>query len=185
MLMGIVIEDLEESHLGRIEVISKFLYVVFEKYSPGWLPDKRACYSLIASTFEDERRSRVALGECGVPVGWIGAITDESAWEIHPIAVAPNNQRVGVGQSLVTDIETLARRSGAVSVWAGTSDETGSTSFSSIDLYKEPGRSFKNIEAPPDHPVRFWPRMGYSIVGVMPDEEGLGKPGIFFAKRVV
>ncbi|MFT7245504.1 MAG: aminoglycoside 6'-N-acetyltransferase I [Candidatus Azotimanducaceae bacterium] len=92
---------------------------------------------------------------------------------------------MAIGKLLVADIENLARESGAVSVWAGTSDETDSTSFSRLDLYKEFAKAFENIEPPDDHPVNFWLHGGYSIVGVMPDEEGLGKPGIHFAKRVV
>ncbi|MBO6702364.1 MAG: GNAT family N-acetyltransferase [Pseudomonadales bacterium] len=183
--MGLVIENLDESQNDRIELISQFLLPCFQKYSPDWLPNKKAALNLIMSTFGEQRRSRVALGENGHPIGWIGAITDEDVWEIHPIAVSPDNQRKAVGKSLVADVESLARSSGAVAVWAGTSDETASTSFSSIDLYKEPGRSFENIETPEDHPIQFWLKMGYSIVGVMPDEEGLGKPGIHFAKRVV
>ena len=119
------------------------------------------------------------------PVGWIGAITDTDCWEIHPIAVHPDQQGRGLGRRLVADIETLAREAGAVSVWAGTSDETGSTSFSGVDLYQHADRALNNVEAPRDHPVSFWLGAGYSIVGVRPDEEGLGKPGIHFARRIV
>lgn len=179
------IEDLEETHLDRIERISEFLFDCFSKYAPLWLPDRNTCVKEIYSSFESGRRSRVLLDEDDHPIGWIGAITDEKLWEIHPIAVSRQHQGKGLGMRLVADIQQLARESGAISVWAGTSDETGSTSFSRIDLYEEPSRSFNNIEAPEDHPVRFWLKAGYSLVGVMPDEEGLGKPGIHFAKRIV
>jgi aminoglycoside 6'-N-acetyltransferase I len=179
------IVDLQGSDLERIHLISKFLFECFRKYSPDWLPDNDACLKQILSSLESGRRSRVMLGEGFEPIGWIGAITDSDTWEIHPIAVSPGHQREGVGMSLVTDIEKLAAESSAVSVWARTSDETSATSFSRIDLYREPEKAFENIQAPEDHAVNFWLKAGYSLVGVMPDEDGLGKPGIHFAKRIV
>ena len=119
------------------------------------------------------------------PVGWIGAFEDEHAWEIHPIAVSPAAQRRGYGLRLVEDVIDLARTAGAVSVWAGTSDETGSTSFSTLGLYGDPASAFGPWSAHPQHPVNFWFKTGFSLVGVLPDDEGLGKPGLHFAKRIV
>lgn len=177
--------DLKASDLDRIVAISGFLFDCFQKYSPKWLPDQEHCIKQIHDSFNVDRRSRVMLNEDGQPVGWIGAIIDDDSWEIHPIAVSPDHQGRGVGKMLVADIEDLARSTGAVSVWAGTSDETNSTSFSRIDLYNELTRAFENIEAPDDHPIKFWLKIGYSLVGVMPDDEGLGQPSIHFAKRLV
>jgi len=177
--------DLKESDLEHVSEISYFLFDCFKKYSPEWLPNLEMCHDEIVESFAPDRKSRVMVDSEGVPIGWIGAIIDRDVWEIHPIAVSKDHQQNGLGKQLVLDIENLARQSGASAVWAGTSDETNSTSFSRIDLYKEPELSFRNIEAPDDHPVRFWLGAGYSIVGVMPDDEGLGKPGIHFAKRVV
>ena len=35
-----------------------------------------------------------------------------------------------------------------------------------------------------DHPFEFYQKLGFVIVGVMPDANGLGKPDIFMAKRL-
>ena len=180
-----IVVDLISSDSDRIDLISVFLKQCFQKYAPSWLPDNEACLRQLYASLETGRHSRVMLDGDANPIGWIGAITDTDTWEIHPIAVSPSHQRKGIGKLLVNDIENLARQSGAVSVWAGTSDETHSTSFSRIDLYQEPKKCFENIQAPNDHPVNFWLKTGYSLVGVLPDEEGLGKPGIHFAKRIV
>ena len=66
------------------------------------------------------------VNDRGEAVGWIGAIKGKHVWEIHPIAVSTPEQGKGLGQTLVQDIIRLARNHGAVAVWAGTSDETGS-----------------------------------------------------------
>ena len=34
------------------------------------------------------------------------------------------------------------------------------------------------------HPLGFWQRVGYTVVGVIPDAEGPGKPTILLAKRI-
>jgi len=180
-----LIVDLDSANHDRVESIVKFLPACFSKYSPSWLPDRKAALDEILESFESNRRSRVMLGSDGEPIGWIGAIVKQTTWEIHPIAVSPHHQGHGIGRLLVLDIERLASESGAVSIWAGTGDETNSTSFSQFDLYRDFASSLKNIQAPNDHPVNFWLNMGYSIVGVLPDDEGLGKPSIHFAKRIV
>ncbi|MEM7362820.1 MAG: GNAT family N-acetyltransferase [Pseudomonadota bacterium] len=177
--------DLRPEDTDKIEQIAQFLFACFRKYSPTWLPDMAACHEEIKESFASNRRSRVLMDAEDRAVGWIGAITDDHLWEIHPIAVKPEAQRAGYGLRLVEDVCTLASDSGAVAIWAGTSDETHSTSFSKIDLYGDTTRAFSAFEAPDDHPLRFWSKTGFSIVGVQPDEEGLGKPGIHFAKRLV
>lgn len=121
----------------------------------------------------------------GRAIGWIGAIEDDDVWEIQPIAVAPAMQRSGLGRALVADIEWLARSAGAVAVWAGTSDETHATNLSSVDLYADPVTAMANFSAVEGHPARFWQKAGFTLVGVRPDEEGLGQPGIHFARRLV
>lgn len=178
------IVDLLPSDEDHVNEIAQFLYECFRKYAPEWVPDLESCKKEIQESFQPGRRSRVLLTEDGRAAGWIGAITDEHLWEIHPIAVSPQDQRLGYGRMLVTDFISLAKESGAVAVWAGTSDETHSTSFSRIDLYRNASTALENFNAPEDHPVNFWSKVGFSLVGVMPDEEGLGKPGIHFAKRI-
>jgi aminoglycoside 6'-N-acetyltransferase I len=34
------------------------------------------------------------------------------------------------------------------------------------------------------HPYEFYKKVGFTIVGVLPDANGFGKPDIFMAKRV-
>jgi aminoglycoside 6'-N-acetyltransferase I len=183
--MGRRIVTLNETDLEHIETIASFLFDCFRKYSPEWVPNHDACLQEVRDSFEPGKRSRVCLDENDCAVGWIGAIEDEDVWEIHPIAVAPNSQRNGLGYRLVEDICTMARESGAVAVCAGTSDEVNATSFSQVDLYNGVSDALKDFTVPPDHAINFWLRAGFSIVGVEPDGEGLGKPSIHFSKRIV
>src|SRR5882724_9982216 len=44
-------------------------------------------------------------------VGWVGAIkTYDHGWEVHPLVVASDRQRRGIGSALLAAIEERARR---------------------------------------------------------------------------
>ena len=110
------IVDLVETDVARIEEVAEFLFAGTRKYAPDWLADLDACREEIHESFAANRRSRVLLDDQGRAVGWIGAITDDHVWEIHPIAVDRKHQRKGHGRMLVEDISELARIGGAVAV---------------------------------------------------------------------
>jgi aminoglycoside 6'-N-acetyltransferase I len=179
------IVSLARLDLDLIEQISHMLFECFQEFAPDWLPTMNECREEVLESLDPDRVSRVLVDGKQNVLGWIGAIPDENVWEIHPIAVAPTAQRKGYGDLLVNDIAELARSGGAVAIWAGTSDETNATSLSRADLYKDPLGAVQNITAKPNHPIHFWQKAGFTLVGIMPDEEGLGKPGIHFARRIV
>jgi aminoglycoside 6'-N-acetyltransferase I len=53
-----------------------------------------------------------------------------------------------------------------------------------VDLYENPLGALANIRSKRKHAYEFWLKIGFSIVGVMPDAEGRGKPAILLAKRI-
>ena len=182
--MNARIVDLEEHDADRIDQLAHILLESFTRFSPDWLPTLEDAIDEVTESFEPGRLSRVLVNDADDVLGWIGAFEDEHAWEIHPIVVAPDQRRHGFGAMLVADILGLARDAGASVVWAGTSDETGATSLSSADLYRDPLGAMAGLTAEPDHPVHFWRAQGFTLVGVLPDNEGPGKPGLHFAKAL-
>lgn len=179
------IVDLSEDDADLVDQIAHMLLECFVEFSPTWLPTLEDAVEEVLESFEPGRRSRVLVDDEGDVLGWIGAFEDEDCWEIHPIVVATAHQRRGYGAILVDDIAALAKQSGAVAMWAGTSDETGATSLAGADLYRDPLTAMRDLTAVDNHPVHFWRKMGFTLVGIMPDGEGLGKPGLHFAKRIV
>ena len=177
--------DLRETDEGLIEEVAQFFLECFQQYAPGEWPDLESCRVEIRESFEQYRTSRVMVSEAGHAIGWIGAMNDQPTWEIHPLAVSPLEQRKGYGKLLVEDMIEVARSEGAVAIMAGTSDATKSTSLSEVDLYRNPSAALEEFFAEPDHPVQFWRKMGFHVVGVVPDGDGLGKPWIHFAKRLI
>lgn len=66
----------------------------------------------------------------------------------------------------------------------GNDDEDNSTSLSNTDLYENLYEKIVNIRNLKRHPFRLYQKMGFTIVGVMPDANGIGKPDIYMAKKV-
>ncbi len=58
------------------------------------------------------------------------------------------------------------------------------TTLGGIDLYPDVYQHIKTIQNLRRHPYEFYQKLGYVIVGVLPDANGLGKPDIFMAKKV-
>ena len=81
-------------------------------------------------------------------------------------------------------LEDLVRQRGALTLWAGSDDEHDETSLSGVDLYADVPAAIRGIRNRARHPYEFYLKVGFQIVGVMPDANGPGKPDIFLAKRV-
>jgi aminoglycoside 6'-N-acetyltransferase I len=118
--------------------------------------------------------------------GWIGAIRAYShGWEIHPLVVAPDCQRRGTGSALLAALEARARRAGVLTLFLGSDDDYGGTSLFGRDLWPDVVSHVAATQATArEHALTFYRRHGYEIVGLLPDVNGAGRPGILLAKRL-
>ncbi len=66
----------------------------------------------------------------------------------------------------------------------GTDDETGLTSLADADLYPNPLEPLQKLRDLKGHPFSFYQKVGFTVVGVIPDANGPGKPDILMAKRI-
>ena len=120
-------------------------------------------------------------------VGWCGILPEYNGkvFELHPLVVRCDRQRKGIGAKLISAIEEAARKKGGLTLRLGADDEKpgGETSLANVDLYDDLPRRIQDFE-PGTHQSAFYMKLGYKIVGVMPDANGVGKPDIFLAKRL-
>jgi len=129
----------------------------------------------------------LAAVENGDVIGWGGILPqyNGNVFELHPLAVRSDKRRQGIGSAIVTALEGEARKQGGLTIYAGADDERGGgeTSLANVDLYDDlPGR-IANF-SPGTHQAGFYMKLGYKIIGVMPDANGTGKPDIFLGKRL-
>ena len=178
------ITDLDPTDEAAIAQVARIVVEAFRGHSPAW-PDRASAEAEVRESFAEDRISRVAR-DGGVVVGWIGGISeyDGHAWELHPLAVDPARQGEGIGRALVADLEQQVVARGATTLYLGTDDEDGRTSLSDTDLYPNPLEHLASIENPGRHPYEFYRACGFSVVGVIPDASGPGKPDILMAKRI-
>jgi aminoglycoside 6'-N-acetyltransferase I len=167
-----------------IGAVSELLVCSFRDLSPAWLPTVEAARSAVIEALEPGMFSRILLVGDRV-VGWVGARHDYgSVWELHPLVVDETMRGRGYGRALVDDIERLAAREGGLTLMLGTSDEMANTTLAGQDLFRDPLAALRELEASPVHPLGFWRKIGFTVVGVVPDAEGLGKPSISLAKPI-
>ncbi|MCK9496694.1 MAG: GNAT family N-acetyltransferase [Dehalococcoidia bacterium] len=183
-MSDLTIEDLQPSDEDAVQQCAAILVEAFRGHTDAW-PDLPSALETVRESFEGAA-SRIARDADGRVVGWVGALSDYDghAWEVHPLAVAPDAQRRGIGRRLVADIETLAAAGGANTLWLGTDDEDGRTSLGGVDPYPDPLAALAAIPNRGGHPYEFYQRCGFVLVGMLPDANGPGKPDIFTAKRL-
>lgn len=167
--------------IARLEDL---LYQSFREQSPDWLSSVEAARDVVLESLEPGRLSRV-LVEAEHPVAWASAVHQYGyVWELHPLVVAPSHRRRGIGRRLVQDLERLVAARGAMTLQLGTSDETHRTNAFGVDLYRDTAGAIAQLTALKEHPLDFYRAVGFTVIGLVPDAEGPGKPTILMAKRV-
>jgi aminoglycoside 6'-N-acetyltransferase I len=180
------IVDLRPGDAALVRQVAELLVEGFREHEPEAFPDMGVALAEVRRSFDQERLSRVAVATSGAALGWIGGIRHYRgrAWELHPLVVRPDRQRLGVGRALVRDLEERVHERGAITIWLGTDDVDAQTSHSGVDLYPDVLSHAARIRNLRGHPYEFYQKLGYVVVGVLPDANGRGRPDIFMAKRV-
>lgn len=172
--------DLSEEDREKMMQAARLLQESFE----AW-PTIESAMREVEESFDEECISRVLVNRDGQVIGWIGGRSqyDGNVWELHPLVVQKDRRNEGLGKKLVMDFEEQVRKRGGVTITLGTDDESNQTNLSNKDLYPSIP-SYINEFYANDHPANFYVKLGYAIVGVIPDANGIGKPDIIMAKRV-
>lgn len=178
--------DLKPDNETAIQQTAQLLFESFKDHHPDAWPTFADALEEVQHSFDEDRVSRIAIDENNRVIGWIGGISqyDGQTWELHPLAVNPAARGQGVARALVNDLEAIVKARGGVTLWLGTDDEDNQTSLGGVDLYPNVWEHVTNIKNLRGHPYEFYQKLGFVIVGVMPDANGLGKPDIFMAKRI-
>jgi aminoglycoside 6'-N-acetyltransferase I len=179
--------DLSPEDNQAIEQVAAILVAGFKEHWPDAWPDMDSALEEVRESFGADRISRVAIDEDGSTVlGWIGGISeyDGNVWELHPLVISQKHQGQGIGSALVADLEDRVRERGGLTISLGSDDDDNQTTLSGVDLYSNLWEKIAQIRNLNRHPYEFYQKLGYTIVGVMPDANGRGKPDIIMAKRI-
>lgn len=185
--MSTRIVDLSAGDTQAIQQAAELLVIGFAQMAPDAWPDMDEALEEVHEALDPGRICRIALSETGQVIGWVGGLAGgygNHVWELHPLVVHPDHQGRGIGQALVRDLEAQVRQRGALTLMLGTDDETNMTSLSDVDLYDNLWDKIREIRNLKNHPYSFYEKMGFTIIGVMPDANGPGKPDIYMAKRL-
>jgi aminoglycoside 6'-N-acetyltransferase I len=181
------IVDLRSDDEQAIREVAALLVEGFATNWPEAWPDLESAIKEVRESFAEGRISRVALDEDGTVLGWVGGISQYRGhvWELHPLVVRVSAQGKGIGRALVTDLEERVKERGGLTVMLGSDDVTEQTTLAGINLFPNICEHLAHIKNLKHHPYEFYQKLGYVIIGLVPDANGLGKPDILLAKSMV
>ena len=175
---------MREATVAQREQAAHVLIAALAHVPTAW-KDDAAASAEVATFIEDPERLGIVALHGDLVRGWVGAIRhSEVAWELHPLVVDPAHQRRGIGTHLVTALEDQARAAGVLTLWLGTDDDFGGTNLYGQDLYPDILGALQKLRVTSGHPYRFYEKLGYTVTGVLPDVDGIGRHDILMAKRV-
>lgn len=179
--------DLHANQEDYVRETASILFTAFLNDGVGlWLEDEAAALKEVHDCLTQNVINRIALNKRREVVGFVGARTeyDGNVWEIHPVAVRPDQQEQGIGRRLMADIETQCAQRGGFTIHLGTDDHFNQTSLGGIDLYPDVLAHARDIRNLARHPFEFYQKCGYVVIGIMPDANGPGQPDIYMGKRL-
>jgi aminoglycoside 6'-N-acetyltransferase I len=169
---------------AQIQAMARLLVEGFRVTAP-------AAWPTLDEALEEVRENlqvgfcRAALDDSGAVLGWVGGRHQhDSVWELHPLVVAPAAQGQGVGRALMLDFEDQVQQRDGLIIVLSFDDQVGLTTLSGVDLYEDLPGKLAAAQAKRPHQLEFYRRMGYTLVGVVPDANGRGNPDIVMAKRL-
>ncbi|MCB0046720.1 MAG: GNAT family N-acetyltransferase [Caldilineaceae bacterium] len=180
------ITDLSPHTPAHLEQAARLLVTAFAAHWPNAWPDMDAARAEVADALQEGHINRVAVNDRDNVIGWIGGQPAYShGWELHPLVVDAAWQGQGIGRALVADLETQVKARGGLVLYLGSDDEDNMTSLAGADLLApDPWPHIARIRNLRRHPYEFYQKLGFTIVGVIPDANGPGKPDILMAKRI-
>ena len=136
--------------------------------------------------FAPEDLSLVARDSEGTPIGWLHAehFRGQASGEIKLVAVHPARRRQEVARTLVMAAEERMCATGCVTMLATVGDTRGRTSLYGIDVTEDAPGLLAAFHCHADHPAGFFLRIGYRLVGLLPDAYGPGKHDLTLARRI-
>ena len=173
--------DLSPDNEDAIRQTADLLVRGFQEHWPNAWSDIEQALKEVGESFQEGWISRIAIDGDNKVLGWIGGIGEYrgNVWELHPIVVEPDWQQKGIGRTLVIDLEEQVSNRGGITIRVGTNDEDNMTTVAGIDLYPDVLEHLAKIKNIKGHPYEFYQKLGFVIVGIMPDANGFGKPDIY------
>jgi len=157
--------------------------ILTESLPKGW-PDLASAREEVAE-LDIPVNSLLALVEDGHVIAWGGLEPDYGGkvLELHPLVVRADRRGQGLGKKLLSALENVARARYAKIITAGCDDETHTTSLADVDLFEDLPGKIASFESN-GHASGFYLKMGYSIIGVVPEANGKGMPDILLGKHL-
>lgn len=150
------------------------------------IPNMETALDIVRRSLDDSKINLISINDKNEILGWICGIENYNlhVWEIQPLVVKESFQNKGLGRLLLSEFDKEVYKRNGVTIILGIQDENHETSLSDVDIYDNTLKKIKKIKNLKHNPYEFYLKNGFTIVGVIPDSNGIGKPDILMSKRV-
>jgi aminoglycoside 6'-N-acetyltransferase I len=171
-------------HHHEVTQVAQLLVDGFAGISSAW-PNLDVAREEVLEYSSDSHISLVAVCDERV-CGWASATPQyqQFGWELHPLVVAPQKQRQGVGSALVVALCNALAERGATTLFAWSDDEGAHTSLGNVNLLPNPLEHLQHFSSSDHHAGGFYLKMNFHLCGVLPNANGIGKPDILFVRAI-
>ena len=178
--------DLSILDAGQRWDVAQLIVDAFAEDHPEAWPTIESALEELDMLEQNGEAALIAFDSAGQPSGIVGALSmyDGNVWEVHPLAVRADLMGQGIGRALMNALEARAADSGVSTLYVASDDENNTTTLGGEDLYPDPLSHLQSMEDRTGHPFVFYQKLGFVVVGVIPDANGFGKPDILLTKRV-
>jgi aminoglycoside 6'-N-acetyltransferase I len=174
--------DFTNNRIKILEFIEQMKTLLVKAFPQAY--NENNAHEEVEKLLEKERELIVAYDNEKL-LGFVGAISQyEFAWELHPLIVDESVRQTGIGRALCKKLEEELQKKNVYTIYLGSDDEYFKTSLADENLFENTLEKIKNIQNYSRHPYEFYKKVGYKIVGVIPNANGLGKPDIWLAKDI-
>src|SRR5262245_32568071 len=114
--------SLQKKDEALIQQAAQLLMDAFQEHWPDSWTTIEEGLEEIHEMLDPERICRIAIDDDNKLLGIIGGIPqyDGNVWELHPLAIQPNLQKLGIGRKLVEDFEEQVRERNGLTITLGT-----------------------------------------------------------------
>ena len=174
----------EQTSIVQREEAARILLEALAHVPSAW-HDIGAARQEVSSFLTDPDRMAIAAIESDRLRAWIGCHSPFRP-RLGAASAGGRSRPPGAGLRHGVGQRAGAKRAGVKigAIWLGADDDFGGTSLYGADLYPDVLGHLRRINLRGKHPYMFYQRVGFAVVGVLPDVNGRGRHDILMAKRI-
>jgi len=179
------IVDLSTEDDCVVEQVATLLLEGVAVHSSNPWSDVTSALDEVGESFDANHISRVAFDDGDTMLGWTAGYSTYNGyiWQLYPLVLATHSFNLDIGHLLIQDFEEQVRTRGGLSILLSIDVEPALIA-PSILCENNLWQHMTALQRLDNHRIEFFRQLGFTIVGVIPNAHGQGKPDVLLERSV-